>query len=144
MGRVGILLELRFNGQNLKNIIEKLVYLLAYHLQLGELALLTISSPVLGLSFQPAITLLQRLNSASLQFPQSGTHGGMRGSVASDNILRLPIGHLGNMRCDPGYILDPAQMNVIRRGSNSNNSDGSIEVAENFSTAIRMLIYSPR
>ena len=50
-------------------------------------------------------TSLNRLNARSVQFPQGGNHGDMIGSN-----LRLPLGHVGNLVCDPGYILNPSEM----------------------------------
>ena len=65
------------------------------------------TSERVGLCFPSSCskTSLYRLNARNVQFPQGGNHGGINGSS-----LRLPLGHVGNLVCDPGYILNPSEM----------------------------------
>ena len=51
-------------------------------------------------------TGLTRANSPGIAFPQDGRHGGFlhrRKDI-------LPLGHLGSLKCDAGYIFNPSEL----------------------------------
>ena len=50
-------------------------------------------------------TVLTRANSPGIKFPQEGSHGGLH---RREDIL--PLGHLGNLKCDVGYIFNPTEL----------------------------------
>ena len=50
-------------------------------------------------------TALVRRNSRGLEFPQDGSHSGTNRSTD-----HLPLGHLGNLKCNSGYILNPSEI----------------------------------
>ena len=49
---------------------------------------------------------LIRRNSRGISLPQNGNHNSDLNRL-NDN---LPIGHLGSLRCDPGYIFNPSEL----------------------------------
>ena len=50
-------------------------------------------------------TSLIRANSQGIEFPQEGSHGGLH---RRKDIL--PLGHLGSLKCDAGYIFNPSEL----------------------------------
>ena len=50
-------------------------------------------------------TVLIRANSQGIEFPQEGSHGGLH---RRKDIL--PLGHLGSLKCDAGYIFNPSEL----------------------------------
>jgi hypothetical protein len=49
---------------------------------------------------------LERRNARAIEFPQAGSHGASNQS----NDDHLPLGHIGNLKCNPGYIFNPSEL----------------------------------